>query len=224
MEKGNKEKHKHIQCLNPDVISLEQSYQDFFKEINTFNAGDEYENFNDFIKNEAIEYKSSGDGVTYIVWNVICDENKKEKKREIIAFYTLAATSIPYEDRIRLDEDEVAVLGKEFDIEVCGIPSVEIKMFAMNEKYQDVFFEYEGEDLPVSAWIIRSIIDYANSLINEVIGFKAIFLHSLPEAEQFYIKNGFHNMEINMQPLHCVDSEFKPMYLTLKNVYMNYDE
>ena len=33
---------------------------------------------------------------------------------------------------------------------------------------------------------MRGIIDFAYSLLDEVIGFKALFLHSLPEAEGFY--------------------------------------
>lgn len=110
----------------------------------------------------------------------------------------------------------------QFDIEICGISAIEIKMFAVNEKYQDLFFEYDGESLPVSAWVMQSIIDYAQTLMDEVVGFKALFLHSVPEAEKFYKINGFNPMEINMQPLHCVDSDYTAMYLALKEVQMNY--
>lgn len=145
-------------------------------------------------------------------------------KREVVSFYTLAATSIPYEDRIRCDEEDARRTGQEFDIEICGISAIEIKMFAVDKKYQDVFFEYEDEDLPISAWIMRSIIDASYCLMNEVLGFKALFLHSLPEAEDFYKVNGFNPVEVNMQPLHCIDSEYKAMYLALKEVKMNYDE
>lgn len=216
--------HEHIAYFNPDVMSLEQSHQDFSSEMKLFNAGQGYENFNDFMSEEAVEYKNAGDGVTYVVWNVIYDKNNNEIRRDVVSYYTLAATAIPYEDRIRRDEEEAKATGEEFDTEICGISAIEIKMFAVNEKYQDVFFEYEGEDLPIAAWIMRSIIDFAYSLLNEVIGFKALFLHSLPEAEKFYKANGFNAMEINMQPLHCIDSEYKAMYLALREVHMNYDE
>lgn len=215
--------HEHIAYFNPDVMSLEQSHQDFSSEMKLFDAGQGYENFNDFMSEEAVEYKNAGDGVTYVVWNVMYDKNNNEIRRDVVSYYTLAATAIPYEDRIRLEEETKAT-GEEFDTEICGISAIEIKMFAVNEKYQDVFFEYEGEDLPISAWIMRSIIDFAYSLMNEVIGFKALFLHSLPEAEKFYKANGFNAMEINMQPLHCFDSEYKAMYLTLREVHMNYDK
>jgi hypothetical protein len=60
--------------------------------------------------------------------------------------------------------------------------------------------------------------------LNGVVGFKALFLHSLPEDEEFYMTNGFNPVEVNMQPLHCVDSEYRAMYLTLKEVHMNYEE
>lgn len=216
--------HNHIAYFNPDVMLLESAHRDFLSEIEKFNAGNNYKNFNDFIIDDAIEYRDDGNGVTYIVWNVLYDEFSNEVKREIVSYYTLAATSIPYEDRIRRDEEEIQETGEEFDIEICGISAIEIKMFAVDEKYQDIFFEYDGEDLPISAWIMRSIIDYAYSLMDGVLGFKALFLYSLPEAENFYIANGFNPVEVNMQPLHCVDSEYKAMYLALKEVHMNYDE
>ena len=224
LAKGNKKEHEHITYFNPDVISLEKSHQDFLSELELFNAGKEYKNFNDFICKEAIEYKNNGDGVTYVVWNVMYDKNNNEIKRDVVSYYTLAATSIPYEDRIRLDEEDAKIIGQEFDTEICGISAIEIKMFAVNEKYQNKFFVYEGEDLPISAWVMRSIIDFAYSIMNEVIGFKALFLHSLPEAENFYKMNGFNAMEINMQPLHCLDSDYTAMYLSLRNVHMNYDK
>ena len=158
------------------------------------------------------------------MWNILCDELGKEIKREAVSYYTLSATAIPYEDRIRCDEEEAKETGEEFNIEICGISAIEIKMFAVDVKYQDKFFEYDGEDLPVSAWIMRNIINFAYSLLDGVLGFKALFLHSLPEAEKFYIANGFNPVEVNMQPLHCIDSEYKAMYLALKEVHINYDE
>ena len=87
--------HKHLMYFNPDVMSLEQSHQDFSSKMGCFNAGEGYENFNDFITSEADEYKQAGDGVTYVVWNVLYDKNNVETEREIVAYYTLAATAIP---------------------------------------------------------------------------------------------------------------------------------
>ena len=103
------------------------------------------ENFNDFIVSEASEYKNTGDGVTYVVWNILYDKDNIEIDRDIVSYYTLSATAIPYEDRIRCDEEEVLETGEEFDIEICGISALEIKMFAVNQNYQDVFFKYITE-------------------------------------------------------------------------------
>lgn len=219
MENRDNNLHKHIDFFYPDVVALSDIHQDLY-----FNAGNGYKNFDDFVMEEAEEYAENGDGATYLVFNVLYDENNHELSRELVSYYTLSATAIPYVDRIRLDEDEAKETGMQYSEEIWGISALEIKMFAVDEKYQDVFFEYEGEDLPIAAWIIRNIIDDAYILMNTVVGFKALFLHALPDAEDFYSKNGFHTMEVNMQPVKGVDSEYKPMYLTLKDVHMNYDE
>ena len=224
MQEENKKQHRHIDSFNPDVTSLEKAYQDYFVELKKFTAGEEYLNFNEFISEDAIEYQETGDGVSYIVWNVFYDEQDRELFREIVAYYTLAATSIPYEDRIRLDDLEAEELGKEFDIEICGISALEIKMFAVDEKYQNIFYEYAEEDLPISAWVMKSIIQHANEMSGAILGFKAILLHSVPEARSFYEKNGFNLVTVNMKPLHCLDSEFEYMYLALREIHMNYDK
>lgn len=224
LQKKETKERRHISYFNPDVKLLEESYQDFSSNLKKFTTVNEYDTFSVFLNDDAVDYKNSGDGVSYIVWNVICNDNGIEEKREIVAYYTLATTSIPYEDRIRLDEEEAKATGKEFDIQICGISAVEIKMFAVDNKYQDVFYQHDGEDLPVAAWILRNIVNYAETLLNTVIGFKAIFLHSVPEAVDFYLLNGFVPMQINMKPLHSIDSEFTAMYMSLREVHMNYED
>lgn len=113
-QKGKNINKQTIDNFNPDTMSFEQSCQDFLLKILEFDAGSGYENFNDFIKKEAADYQNSGDGVTYVVWNVFYDENDKEIDREIMGFYTLATGAIPYIDRIRLDEIDAKETGKEY--------------------------------------------------------------------------------------------------------------
>ena len=222
MEKENKNKREYLKDFNPDVSELSIcEHQDL---LHKFNAGNGYENFNDFISEEAYNYAEKGDGVTYVVFNNIYDEDGNLSDIDVVAYYTLSATSIPYEDRIRYDEEEEKKYGKRYDIQICGIPAVEIKMFAVDVKYQDLFYVYEDEELPVSAWIIKKIIDSTENLLQHTLGFKALFLHSVPNAESFYEENGFHPVEINMQPLHSIDSDFKAMYLSLREIHMNYDD
>ena len=71
------------------------------------------------------------------MYNICYDENAKEAQRDVVGYYTLAATAIPYTDRIRLEEDEAREQRREFDEEICGISAIEIKMFAVDKKYQD---------------------------------------------------------------------------------------
>lgn len=213
--------HKIITVFNPDVEQLELEHQDFLCD---FDAGDEFQNFNDFIQNDAFEYAEKGDGATYLVFNSIYDNDGNLLNKVLMAYFTLSATSIPYIDRIRLEPEEATVKGKEFDERRCGIPSLEIKMFAVDRNYQDTFYEYEGEFMPISAWILRMIIAYAYNMMKTVVGFKAVFLHSVPTAIEFYRKNFFHNAEKYMEPLYSLDDEYQAMYLSFCKVHINQDE
>lgn len=224
MEPIKHNQHTHIEEFNPDVKILHDSYQDFFCQMKEFNAGVEYQNFSDFVINEASEYAASGDGVTYIVWNVFSDTNGRELRRDMVAFYTLGVTAIPYEDRIRLDEEEAYTTGQTYDIQNCGIPAVELKMFAVSEKYQNVFFRYQDEDMPIAAWILKSIINTVEEMSKTLIGCKAIFLHAVPKAVDFYLRNGFQFLMINMTPFYSFDAEFTPMFLALYELHINYDD
>lgn len=71
LAKENKKAHKHI--------------EDFSSKMQLFNAGSGYENFNDFIVSEASEYKNTGDGVTYVVWNILYDKDNIEIDRDIVS-------------------------------------------------------------------------------------------------------------------------------------------
>lgn len=171
MAHANNKSHDHIDVFNPDVKTLRDSYQDFLFKIKQFDAGNGYQNFNEFISDEAIDYADDGNGVTYVVWNILKD-----------------------------------------------------KKFAVNQKYQNIFFEYGDEDLPVSVWVLRSIIDYIENLSKTIVGVKAAFLHAVPDAVDFYLRNGFEFMLPNMEPFHSIDSEFTPMFLALYELHINFDE
>ena len=217
-EKNNN--HQYIEKFYPDISVLNTDCRDF---LFSFNAGTGNENFNEFLQSEAEEYRLNGNGVTYVIWNTLYNDDMQITK-EIVGYFTLSSNAIPYIDRIRLDENEIVENGDEFDEENWGIPVLEIKMFAVNDKYQDVFYNYEEEELPIAAWCLFAIINYAKLLLDSVLGFKALFLHSVPQAESFYLKNGFRDMKINMQPFASVDSDMRPMWLPLKNVHMNYEK
>lgn len=89
---------------------------------------------------------------------------------------------------------------------------------------EDDFYEFDGTDLPISAWIMRLIVLMLDNLIKTVLGFKVVYLHSLPEDINFYKRNGFEKVKVNMQPLYSVDDDYTPMFMPLRPFIMNYDE
>lgn len=208
---------KYIQTFNPVVVQANVQHQDY---LYAFNAGDDYKNFNEFIYKEWEEYLENKDGVTFLVF----DKSETTSKKEIVAFYTLCAGAIPYTDRWRIPEEELDESGEEFDEQECGIPSIEIKMFAVTEKYQDCFFVIDGEERPIAAWILHDIICTIESLTASTIAAKAIFLHAIPTAENFYLQNGFNYAHPSMHAFHDVDSEYAPMFLALTKLHIHYDE
>ena len=180
----------------------------FPEDLNNFNAGEGYESFNTFLTKEALQDCESGLGTTLIIWNHFKDKGVDTK--EIIAYFELAAGTIPYDDR---DEEELAEDGVFYSFPYISV--AEIKMFAVSEKYQDLFFEYKGEDKPIAAWCLQYIVDYAYQLINENIGFQALFLHALDSAEGFYRKNEFTDLVTVMRPLYSNDDGYVPLWKPL---------
>ena len=208
--------HKFIESFNPDIKIYSEEYQEYF---NQFDAGKENFMFNDFIRKEAKEYLNSGDGVTYLVFNSLSNGNV-----ELVSYFTLAGGAIPYIDRWKIPDEEREENGLEYDEQYCGIPAFELKMFAVSEKYQNLFYEYEGENKPISAWILGLIIGKVYCMKDTIVGVKALFLHSVPEAENFYKKNGFDYILKPMNPFYSVDCELKAMYIPFVDIHIHYDE
>jgi hypothetical protein len=194
---------KTIDNFNPSVEKLNKSNILLSPK---FNAGDKCYQFNSFLSGEALSWLENGNGVTYLVFDNI------DKHKKLIAYYTLAVTSIPFIDRIKDGESD-------YDEQLWGIPSVEIKMFAVSKEYQDLFFE----DKPIAAWILQSIISDIDNISSNIVGIKAIFLHSTEDGESFYEMNEFHDLEINMSPLHSADDGLREMYLAIRPFHMNYE-
>ena len=134
MAHANNKSHDHIDVFNPDVKTLRDSYQDFLFKIKQFDAGNGYQNFNEFISDEAIDYADDGNGVTYVVWNILKDKNGHEIDRDIVSFYTLAVTSIPYIDRIRLDEEEAKAQADVMEHVISKDSRKKIRKFIKKQK------------------------------------------------------------------------------------------
>lgn len=204
---------KYITHFNPDIVLADEQYQDY---LWNFDAGSGFKTFNDFIRSEWKEYVNEKDGVTFLVF----DRDSQNTNPKLVAYYTLCTGTIPYTDRWFIPEDERDESGQTYDEKEYGIPTVEIKMFAVSNDYQDTFFE----DKPISAWIIEELISYIRyDLTTSIISAKAIFLHSVPSAESFYLRNGFQYIHTYMHPLHSIDSDLKAMFFPLVELRIHYD-
>ena len=83
----------------------------------------------------------TGDAVTYLVTHT---DNTKEK--EIVAYFSLAASSLHYYFRDVDDE------GNYYTVDIlCGISAIKITMFGVDVKYQNVFYKEGNEDKPIAA-------------------------------------------------------------------------
>lgn len=193
---------KIIDKFKPSIERITPENIGFFSEFNISTKG-----FDDYISNYALEDKFNGDGVTYVV----LDNNT------IVSFYTLCVTSILYNDRYHVEDTDT------YDTKLCGIPSVEIKMFAVNDEYQDCFYK-DSIDEPISALILKDIINYIDELSKDSIGIKAVFLHSTEEGKPFYIKNNFKPLEEYMECVYSIDDDCEPFYFPIREFNIHYDE
>lgn len=206
---------KYIRKFNPCVeVYDENQHKDFlFK----FNCGNLI--FNDYItKNEVIEDRDNGDGVTYLVFDKV-----GIFKRKLVGYYTLCATSIPFVSHLHLEPEDV-VDGKEYDDKLYGVNAVQIKMFAVDKEYQNIFYEHGGFDMPIAAWILRYIIDAIDNMSSKVCGVKAIFLHAVDDAKLFYNKNGFEYTDDRIQNFDSDDDELPAMFFKLREIKIVYDD
>ena len=97
-------------------------------------------------------------------------------------------------------------------------------MFAIDERYQHLPYSAEKEDGTFSDYIFRFVISKIYEFTEEICGADKVILYAVPKAKNFYEKNGFNLVTVNMKPLHCLDSEFESMYLALREIHMNYDK
>lgn len=206
------QERKRIQNFKPSIKGLDSATD---AELSLFHAGDGFESFDDYIQRRnkknvtaAQEDREDGKGVTHLIWN--------EEEKDIVGYFTIAVNVIPYDDGI--EDDRFSLSNYPF------ISALEIKMFAVSEKYQDVFFEFNGKDMPIAAWCVRAIVGYAKVLCDFYTSFQALFLHSLPSAVKFYLSNGFSFIPTNAKPLYSDDQDCRAMWMPIKNVVLRQDE
>lgn len=198
---------REIEDFNPVVHVFKESHK---KYLDKFETGNNYpeKGLGDYIKNDALDDKASGDGVSYIV----LQQNKDGEIVDAIAFYTLVSSVIPCIYNFKTDEDGA------YDT-LFEIPAVRIQMFALNQKYQDSLYEKEL----IASRVFKSIITQIDEMASEVMGIKAIYLYTIPSAKKFYKKNNFLEAERYMVKLASGDEDCDLMYAFIREVHITYE-
>lgn len=181
-----------------DTILLKDADVSLFK---NFKCG--HEEIERYIKEDALNDNSAGKGVTFLIVN--------KKSRRLVAYYTLASSALLYFK----DEDILNKTGID-NVKISGISSIEIKMFAVSTSYQDVKCDDgNGHEIPVSAFILGSLIGEIYNISLYTTGIETIILNATPDAVDFYIKNSFVPLD-KYYSLHDSYTEgCTPMYLEL---------
>lgn len=140
--------------------------EDSIQIIKSFNCGNEV--INEYLKNKA---KDDAQAVTFILID------KKEKA--VIGYYSLNCSGF------------IINSMSHFTI----YPAVEIKMFAMDEKYHHLPYSDDPEDGTFSDYIFSFVISKIYDFTEKYCGADKIILYSVPKAKNFYKKNGFLEFE-----------------------------
>lgn len=94
---------------------------------------------------------------------------------DVIGVYSLSASSMIYESHKKHYE----------------IPAIEIEIFAINKKYQDIPYSKNKEDGCLSNNILSDLCCSILEFTDNVCGANFIKLYSTPDALDFYKRNGF---------------------------------
>lgn len=192
---------KTIENFNPVIEALSEENR---KLISDFFVGEKA--FDDFIKKEAISDMVSGDGVTYLIVN-------EANKREIVAYYTISSSSIHSIDRYDFEDEDIPKDEKREHF--SPISAFLIKMFAVNEKYQDTYYN----DELVASLILKNIIFDLYDMSTSVVGAKRIILCAVEKAKKFYKLNNFEEFDGKYTLFDKIDAQDNyPMYLALHKV------
>ena len=192
---------KETSCIQYDIRKLSQNDIDM---VEQFHCADSYpeKGLEDFLKKHAYDDMVNGDGATYLIVN--------EESHDLYGFFTIVASSLPYYYEDPIEPDVPPVL--------CGISAIKISYFAVDKKYQDVFYQSGDEYKPIAAWLIDAVIGMIDDMSISTLGAKAIYLRPLPSAESFYFKNRFKFNDDFSQPLASDDDDLNVMLIMLHHV------
>lgn len=151
------------ESINFNIFKLTKEYLEL---VENFKCGNE--EMDEYLKYKALDDIEYGNSFTRIIIN--SDNN------ELIGYYSINCISIVMENYNH----------RYFS------PAIEIKMFALSEKYQGMKFSEQDEDDDMfSDQILCEIINKIVEITELHISARSIILYSVPKAKNFYLRNGF---------------------------------
>lgn len=148
-------------------LKFESLGENNIAKIKSFHSGNDV--LDKYFKQEAIKDTTSK---TFLILDTL------DNIEEIVGLYTLCCSGYIIESH-----DKYYIY-----------PAVEIKYFAMNDKYQDILFSNEQDDC-LSGCILSVIIGYIMNFTENYCGANKIILYSVPNAVNFYKRSGFKPFE-----------------------------
>lgn len=149
---------------------------------------------NDYIDNYVSE-KGAYDftAVTKMVLN--SDNN------EVICVYSLCCSSFLISSKEKLHPN----------------PAVEIKIFAVSQKYQDIKYSRDPNEGCLSNFILNKVIGEIFEFTDDMCGANIILLYSTDEGYDFYKKNGFKDfLDIAVKSDDKTVDGCYPMFMTMR--------
>lgn len=153
-----------------DAIKMTESQKDI---VQTFNCGNEV--INEYLKTKACDDPQT---VTFIV--------KDQENDMVICYYSLSCSGL--------------ILEHGHANKITVYPAVEIKMFAIDEKYQHLPYSEDADEGNLSDMLFSDIISYIYDFTDNQCGADKIILYSVPNAKNFYQRNGFCEFQEFMKP------------------------
>lgn len=137
---------------------------------------------------------SDSDAVPYCFW-------ADPEKHDLVGIASLSCSGI------------ILHSGSGFHI----VPAIEVKIFAIDEKYQhQVFPDEEPDTLNWSDYCLYYLIEKVYEVAEKSCGANHIVLYSVPEAVNFYQRNGFQKFVGDMEmPSNRFVEGCIPMFLNL---------
>ena len=149
------------ESINFNIFKLTKEYLSM---VENFTCGND--EIDKYLKTKAFEDLEFGNSFTRIIIN--------KDNNELIGYYSINCSSIVMENYNH----------RYFS------PAIEIKMFALSEKYQGIKLSNEDDDM-FSDQILCEIISKIVGITEAYISARSIILYSVPKAKSFYERNGF---------------------------------